>query len=487
MVLPPFAYSQSSNRYALVIGNNTYQNNIKPLSTPVNDATDISNHLKTLGYEVDLKLNLPINELDESIDNFILKLDSNRESEGFFWFAGHGVNVDNKHYLLSITVDPRTNNSIIRGSYSVDALIARFDSVKNKANLIVIDACRNDFVPGQRSLGGRGLAIVASESVVGNEIVYSTMAGQTADDGKPGDRNSPFAAAFINNIKTSKSFDNLFIQIVNDTRTRTNGVQRPYKIGYFTIEDYAIAPLVNSSSTISTQQATTTKRGLRVVQNKPTDMFVFYSTPSGGFAADGTGRNSPFAQAFLSNITKREPLNLLAIDIVSDTYTLTQQSQKPTYDSRIINNKTYSLAHNNGNKRYAVVIGINNYDYGLKLKNPSNDAVDVAAALTKLGYEVDLKIDINEAEMDRTLSLFIQRLSLDKTSEGFFWFAGMSVQVSDKIILMPTDTNINSEGTVRSTAFSFSAFFQQLEEIGNEINIFFLDVGRYNPFGNNTR
>jgi uncharacterized caspase-like protein len=176
----------------------------------------------------------------------LTKLDTNRESEGFFWFAGHGVNVGNRHYLLAVDVDPRSDNSIIRGSYSVDKLVENFDRIRNKANLLVIDACRNDFIPGSRTISGRGLAVVASDSIVGNVIAYSTRAGQTADDGKPGDRNSPFAAAFLSNIKTAKSFDNLFIQIANDTRTRTNGRQIPYKVGYFTIEDYAIASISNA-------------------------------------------------------------------------------------------------------------------------------------------------------------------------------------------------------------------------------------------------
>jgi hypothetical protein len=256
LVLAVSVWAQTGNRYALVIGNNNYKNGITALSTPVNDANDVSASLKTLGYETVLKTNTTIADLDDTIEQFLTKLDTNRESEGFFWFAGHGVNVGNKHYLLAVDVDPRNDSSIIRGSYSVDKLVELFDMVKNKANLLVIDACRNDFVPGSRSVSGRGLAVVASDSVVGNVIAYSTRAGQTADDGKPGDRNSPFAAAFLSNIKTAKSFDNLFIQIANDTRTRTNGRQLPYKIGYFTIEDYAIAPVSKAAqSTQTTPQA----------------------------------------------------------------------------------------------------------------------------------------------------------------------------------------------------------------------------------------
>jgi formylglycine-generating enzyme required for sulfatase activity len=238
-------------KYALVIGNNNYKNGITPLLTPVNDANDVAASLKTLGYETVLKTNTTITEFDEAVNLFLIKLGANKESEGFFWFAGHGINIENKHYLLAVdVVDPRSDDSIIRGSYSVDKLLEKFDRINNKANLLVIDACRNDFVPGSRNVSGRGLAVVASDSVVGNVIAYSTRAGQTADDGKPGDRNSPFATAFLGNIKTAESFDNLFIQIVNDTRAHTNNRQTPYKIGFFTIKNYTIAPVSNSVQTV---------------------------------------------------------------------------------------------------------------------------------------------------------------------------------------------------------------------------------------------
>ena len=469
-----FVESQTQNRYALVIGNNDYRNNVRPLLTAVNDATDISNSLRNLGYEVDLKSNITISEFDEIIDQFIEKLNSNRESEGFFWYAGHGLNVDNKHYLLPIDVDPRSDSSIVRGSYSVDTLVARFDSIRNRANLIVIDACRNDSIPGNRSLGGRGLSVISTDSIVGNLIVYSTMAGQTAADGNPGDRNSPFAASFLIHLRTAISFDNLFIRIADETRRRTNGVQRPYKVGYFTIENYSLAPLVNDTIRPT--------GGLRVISNtRAADMFIFYSTQAGGVAADGgpNDRNSPFAQSFLNNFNKPEPLNLLAIDIVADAYTLTSQRQKPTYDSQIINNRMYSLV-NSSDRKYALVIGIS--DYPNRLQNTTNDAQDIARALISLGYNVDLRINISLTEINNATSAFISRLSADNESEGFFWYAGMGVEINSEKYLFPAGAYPNNENQVRTLSFLLDRFIEDLRLCNNKINVLFVDTCRDNPF-----
>jgi hypothetical protein len=248
VIVPTWA--QTGNRYALVIGNNNYKKGIKKLSTPVNDATAISAALTKLGYVSDLKINLDIDDLDEAIDQFLEKLDNNRESEGFFWFAGHGLNINNKHYLLAVDVDTKSDNSIIRGSYSVDKLVEDFGNVRNKANLIVIDACRNDSLPGKRMASGAGLAQVSVAATKGNVITYSTEGGKTADDGKPSDKNSPFAAAFLSNIGTVKSYDNLFIQIAHDTSERTKGKQTPSRIGSFKVENYSIAPIATGTEVV---------------------------------------------------------------------------------------------------------------------------------------------------------------------------------------------------------------------------------------------
>jgi len=473
------ALSFAQQKYALVIGNGNYTG-ISKLNNPVNDAKDITSSLKNLGFNVDLKLNLTINELDNVIEQFLSKLRSNKESEGFFWFAGHGLNIDNKQYLLAVNVDPQSNNSIIRGSYSVDTLVKHFDNVGNKANLIVIDACRNVSLPGQRNLGGRGLAVVPSESVVGNQIVYSTMAGQVASDGKPGDRNSPFASAFLTHIRTSISFDNLFIRIAEETRKLTNGIQRPYKLGYFTIENYSLAASQPAVAIQQNSTATERRGGLSVVSRNVPDTFVFYSPNAGGDAADGpAGGNSPFTQAFLNNFNKTEPLNLLAIDIVADTYELTSRTQKPSYDSQILNNRMYSLV-NNSNKRYALVIGNGEYTNIANLSNTINDARSVARALSALGYNVDLRIDVTKHEMENAVSAFLSRLSSDNDSEGFFWYAGHGIQADSVNYLLPVDSNFTDKIQLRRDAFSLYKFFNNLKDTGNKINVIFLDVSRSN-------
>jgi uncharacterized caspase-like protein len=105
-VLAVSAWAQTGNRYALVIGNAEYQS-IDKLKNTVNNAEDIGAALQSLGYQVDLKRNLGHLQMVDAIEAFTVKLAGNRANEGFFWYAGHAVQIQDENYLLpvDITVD----------------------------------------------------------------------------------------------------------------------------------------------------------------------------------------------------------------------------------------------------------------------------------------------------------------------------------------------------------------------------------------------
>jgi len=215
---------------------------------------------------------------------------------------------------------------------------------------------------------------------------------------------------------------------------------------------------------------------IKSISRDPSDLFIFYSTSPGGVAMDGAGRNSPFAEAFLNNIQKNEPLNLLASDIVSDTLKLTGRQQRPSYDSQIVNNKMFSIANRSSPKKYALIIGNSNYQYWSKIKNASNDAQDIAVALLRLGYDVVLKIDANQAEMESAIYSFTANLKSEKESEGFFWFAGMGVQAYGSNYLLPVNDNSQSSSEMIANSFSLDILIGDLKWAGNKINVACFDT-----------
>ena len=102
LLFPLFSPAQSleaGHRYALVFGNSGYRD-VETLPNTANDASDIAQKLSTLGYSVDLHLNADLPGMTRAISAWIRQLSADRSSEGFFWYAGHGVQVSGENYLF---------------------------------------------------------------------------------------------------------------------------------------------------------------------------------------------------------------------------------------------------------------------------------------------------------------------------------------------------------------------------------------------------
>jgi tetratricopeptide (TPR) repeat protein len=217
-------------RYALVIGNADYRN-IEKLDNTVNDAQDIAAALQGLGFNVDLKLNLTRLQFGAALDGYVEKLAADSTSEGFFWYAGHGVQIEDRNYLLPVDAGIESERALRRDAYSLDELLADFENASNKVNVVVLDACRNNPLPSSsRGAGGtRGLAAV--QDVPGDLFVmFSTAAGDVAADGK-GSRNSPFAEAFLKYIDSPEPLVLMASDVINETMASTNNAQRPFSRG----------------------------------------------------------------------------------------------------------------------------------------------------------------------------------------------------------------------------------------------------------------
>ncbi|MBN1648963.1 MAG: SUMF1/EgtB/PvdO family nonheme iron enzyme [Spirochaetales bacterium] len=133
--------------------------------------------------------------------------------------------------------------------------------------------------------------------------------------------------------------------------------------------------------------------------------------------------------------------------------------------------------------RFALVIGNSNYAELGKLKNPLNDAKDIAAALKKIGFEVELFLDADLAKMETGVVNLGRRLSGKADSIGLFYFAGHGVQSNGQNFLIPSGAQIASESFLRTKSLSAQAVLDELRRAGNRLNTIILDACRDNPFG----
>ncbi len=133
--------------------------------------------------------------------------------------------------------------------------------------------------------------------------------------------------------------------------------------------------------------------------------------------------------------------------------------------------------------RHALVIGNGNYEELGVLKNPANDATDMAGALSNLGFEVQTLIDADVVSMEEAIVRFGQKLSDSVDSVGFFFYAGHGVQHNGSNYLIPAGAKIASEVFLRTRSISAQAVLDTMQAAGNRLNIVVLDACRDNPFG----
>jgi hypothetical protein len=185
----------TERRIALVIGNSTYTSG--PLKNPVNDATDLAANLRKLGFVVTLKKNANHQEMEEAIQEFGEQL--KKGGVGLFFYAGHGVQISGRNYLLPIGAKINKELDVKFQAVDAEIVMAEMDNASNGLNIVILDACRDNPLGKSFRSASRGLAMI-SDAPKGTFITYSTSPGKVAADGSG--RNSPYTESLIRHMTT---------------------------------------------------------------------------------------------------------------------------------------------------------------------------------------------------------------------------------------------------------------------------------------------
>ncbi len=136
-------------------------------------------------------------------------------------------------------------------------------------------------------------------------------------------------------------------------------------------------------------------------------------------------------------------------------------------------------------QRVALVIGNSAYK-DAPLRNPVNDATDIAATLRSLGFTVMLHTNADTRQMRSAMRAFAQNLK--RGGVGLFYFAGHGVQSRNgRNYLIPVGADIKEEFELEDEAVDANRVLAGMEEAGNRVNIVILDACRNNPFARGWR
>ncbi len=195
--------------FALIVGNENYQGNIKNVPYALNDAEIFSKYcVRTLGLpqtNVKLLKDATMGQLASAIEEICNKAKSmNGNARIIFYYSGHGKPDDNDRqaYIVPVDASPYSN----RTNYSLSELYKELGNSNAKLVTVFLDACfsgatRND----DMLVAARAMRQVPREEVPGgNMIVFS--AASESETAFPIEEKSHgvFTYALLDKLQTSQ-------------------------------------------------------------------------------------------------------------------------------------------------------------------------------------------------------------------------------------------------------------------------------------------
>lgn len=120
------------------------------MKNPVNDANAIAKVLRACNFEVIIKTNASHRTMERAIRDFGKKLE--KGSTGLFYYAGHGMQVKGRNYLVPIGAQIESQGDVKFETVDAGLVLAKMEDARNALNIVILDACRNNpFSRGFRS------------------------------------------------------------------------------------------------------------------------------------------------------------------------------------------------------------------------------------------------------------------------------------------------------------------------------------------------
>jgi uncharacterized caspase-like protein len=140
-------------------------------------------------------------------------------------------------------------------------------------------------------------------------------------------------------------------------------------------------------------------------------------------------------------------------------------------------------------KRVALVIGNSKYTNTSALTNPVNDARLMAETLEKVGFEVDLRLDLgNDGDFKAAVAAFQDRLdAAGGDAVALFYYAGHGIQIKGSNYLVPVSAKLDKERDVEDRAYPVDQLVNRLHDTQTRLNIVILDACRNNPLTRSMR
>ena len=217
-----FAAAEGEQRLALVIGNSKYKES--PLANPANDARAMAVRLKQLGFKVIERENASLEDMRKATRDFGNQL--SMSDVGLFYYAGHGIQSNGVNYLVPVDADIQDETELGSRAFTAGEVLEKMDAAKNRINIVILDACRNN--PLQRKVRSATKGLAPMEQGSGTIIAFATKPGATSADGEGS--HGLYTEQLLDTLgQPGLSVEEVFKQVRMEVSRKSGGEQIPWE------------------------------------------------------------------------------------------------------------------------------------------------------------------------------------------------------------------------------------------------------------------
>lgn len=224
-LLAGFTFAQArEDRVAFILGNAAYPSAVS-LKNPINDAVAVDKQLRQLGFETNsfkdlsTKDTLPLRRLMESRIK--------RQSVVVFYYAGHGMQIDGRNYLLPIDANLTDSQRAAEESVYLGDVLHAIEKTRPKLAIVILDACRDNPFKATKEVTTLKQGLARVDPPTSTVVFYATRPGGTALDGE-GD-NGVFTQALLKELSTpSLPLEVILRRVSSSVFKQTKSDQEPW-------------------------------------------------------------------------------------------------------------------------------------------------------------------------------------------------------------------------------------------------------------------
>lgn len=211
---------------ALILANSEYQSQQK-LPSCLKDGCDMKTKLESMNFDVQCSFDATRQQMFASIGAFIAL--SDLYSVILVYYSGHGVQIDGENYFVPVDCIYSPIKSIFIGTalVGISTITDYFDEHPEKANIMILDACRTA-PPFSRDMVGNGLAEIRAGN--GTLIAFATSPNKVAYGAPTSSGNGYYTGCLLEHIdQPNVKVEDMFKEVRNDVVRLTSSEQIPWE------------------------------------------------------------------------------------------------------------------------------------------------------------------------------------------------------------------------------------------------------------------